>query len=1553
MTMRAWTPMVALGLIALMSGCGGGADPDACKPESCSGRGVCTEVGDDISCACFDGYAGESCEECAPGYADPDGDGVCEAQAACEADSCSGHGVCDDSSGAPVCTCDAGYAGDACATCADGYHLEADACVADAVCTADSCGGHGTCDDSSGQVVCTCDVGYEGQACDACAAGYHDDGQGGCVADETCQANTCSGHGACDDSGGAPVCTCDAGYAGLNCSQCAEGYQDNDADDTCLEGCDLAALDCSGHGQCSDLSGIAVCECDEGYTGLDCAGCEAGYQDNDADGTCEPGCALVDLDCSGHGQCSDTSGSARCLCDDGWTGLACDACAAGYHPDGQGGCAADTDCQVNSCNGHGQCDDATGVVVCDCDDNYEGDHCELCAAGYQDNDADGTCLPDCATAGLDCGAHGQCSDSDGAAACVCDAGYAGQGCDQCAAGYQDNDGDGTCQPDCATAGLTCSDHGQCSDAGGQAACICDAGYAGADCSACAAQYQDNDGDGTCLPSCAGAPPDCSGHGTCSDASGQVACVCNPGYQGSDCSDCADDYQDNDGDGTCLPDCSLANLDCSGHGQCSDTSGQAACLCDTGYAGADCAACAAQYQDNDGDGTCAPACAIAGLDCGTHGHCDDGSGAAECTCDEGYTGADCTTCAAGYQDNDGNGTCRPDCSLANLTCNGHGTCDDSDGTAGCLCDLEYTGVDCQYCAVGYQNNDGDGLCLPDCATAGLDCGAHGHCDDHGGQATCACDVGYTGQACAACAAGYQDNDGDGDCLPDCGLLGWACSGHGQCDDTGGVAICLCDAGYTDDGAGNCIADGQGETCADPIHLDLVDGTVTGDTTGMGDDETGSCNTNAADDVIYTFDVVENIHATFDLSGSDYDTLMYLRSTCDDPASELACDDDGGDGLDSLIDIDLTPGTYYLIIDGYSSNAGQYLLTISLSCGPGQVYDPDSDTCVDDPCDPNPCGVAGQTICEVDLPGYVCQCDPGWIPDGAGGCIPDPNPHGEACGDALTLPIAEGSVLGSTLDAADDAQGGCVGDGPDRVYGFTLAAPMRAEFLMEGYDTGLHLRTVCDDPASEVACDDDGGAGTNAQLIEFLDAGSYFLWADSYSGGGDYELFYSFRADPCDPDPCPGTPECVAEADWSAYTCVCPAGTLPWGNDCVDDPCEPNPCDQPNMNRCVPDLPSSYTCECNVGYIPDGAGGCMLDPDANEWAFIVFLNADNNLESFGYDDVAEMGQAGSTPFVHIVALFDTYAGPADVIYVTQGGYDVIDNWGEVDMSDWQQLRDFGIWAVQNYPARHYAFIMWDHGGGWKGDVKPEPFKGFSNDDHGTEYEISISNGDFAAAMAGITAALGDKLDVVGFDACLMGMWEVASAAAPYAHYLVASSETEPGIGWPYHGFLPGLVNDYEMSPEELAISIVDAYYSESTSDSTLAATNLDTMGDLDAAMTAFANALMANPGLYSDFESARQASESFTYADFRDLQDFAERVAAIAGAPASLVTAANNLIAQLQTTIVYSRAQSSYPGSNGLSIYFPALGSSVDSDYRGAGAVWSNNTTWDEFLYDFAN
>jgi hypothetical protein len=269
------------------------------------------------------------------GPGSPDGS---PAPALCTDISCDGHGACDGAAGSIRCDCDDGYEGARCAACAGGHHRDgADACAADQACTATTCNAHGDCAVSNGIAACACAAGYAGAACDSCAPGFHVDGGTTCAADQTCLPTTCAGHGDCTATGGAPTCACAEHHAGTNCEACASGHH-HAADGACVVNETCTATSCEPHGSCDASSGLIVCTCDAGYRGSACSDCATGYH---ADGLlcvederCQPG------SCSATSVCDESTGEVRCTCAPGYAGDTCTACATGYHRDAQDRCVA-------------------------------------------------------------------------------------------------------------------------------------------------------------------------------------------------------------------------------------------------------------------------------------------------------------------------------------------------------------------------------------------------------------------------------------------------------------------------------------------------------------------------------------------------------------------------------------------------------------------------------------------------------------------------------------------------------------------------------------------------------------------------------------------------------------------------------------------------------------------------------------------------------------------------------------------------------------------------------------------------------------------------------------------------------------------------------------------------------------------------------------------------------------------------------------------------------------------------------------------------------------
>lgn len=112
---------------------------------------------------------------------------------------------------------------------------------------------------------------------------------GGTTPPPTCGPNACNeavGGGTCDDSTGRAVCTCNTGYAGAACRECASGFVARDG--ACFPA-SCGADSCNethGGGTCDAASGTVVCTCNEGYLGPTCRSCAAGWHP-DGDGGCE------------------------------------------------------------------------------------------------------------------------------------------------------------------------------------------------------------------------------------------------------------------------------------------------------------------------------------------------------------------------------------------------------------------------------------------------------------------------------------------------------------------------------------------------------------------------------------------------------------------------------------------------------------------------------------------------------------------------------------------------------------------------------------------------------------------------------------------------------------------------------------------------------------------------------------------------------------------------------------------------------------------------------------------------------------------------------------------------------------------------------------------------------------------------------------------------------------------------------------------------------------------------------------------------------------------
>lgn len=240
--------------------------------------------------------------------------------------------------------------------------------------------------------------------------------------------------------------------------------------------------------------------------------------------------------------------------------------------------------EAEFCNGHGICEEEEDGLACSCEGEYSGKQCELCNAGFM-RDSDGDCVTAQPCDDLDCGDRGTCILVNGTdPECACDDGYAGSDCGECDTdnGYVPGSGEAfVCVEGCGASAEPCSGHGTCDDSSGEISCACDAGYDGEDCSECADGYVDNNMDGVCVDDCGlDAQIACGPNSSCSlNSDDMIECTCVTGYEKNAqdrCTDCAQGYQLLTATGgMCTPLCEEANLNCPSPEVCIDPPGERA------------------------------------------------------------------------------------------------------------------------------------------------------------------------------------------------------------------------------------------------------------------------------------------------------------------------------------------------------------------------------------------------------------------------------------------------------------------------------------------------------------------------------------------------------------------------------------------------------------------------------------------------------------------------------------------------------------------------------------------------------------------------------------------------------------------------------------------------------------------------------------------------------------------------------------------------------------------------------------------------------------------
>ncbi|MEZ4399059.1 MAG: hypothetical protein R3B06_03525 [Kofleriaceae bacterium] len=387
---------------------------------------------------------------------------------------------------------------------------------------------------------------------------------------------------------------------------------------------------------------------------------------------------------------------------------------------------------------------------------------------------------------------------------------------------------------------------------------------------------------------------------------------------------------------------------------------------------------------------------------------------------------------------------------------------------------------------------------------------------------------------------------------------------------------------------------------------------------------TCNGRGAETAyVFTVDHPVTLDASTVDASTTLDTVLYVRTACQDPATELACDDDVATGdVRSHLTVDLMPGTYFLVVDGRNvGSAGAYTLTTHLyeapgapcttsaQCAPGLTCraippstqttcqppacadgrDDDGDGRTDYPADPG-CQSPTDDDEADDCPsGPGCPaCADGIDNDGDGltdypadlGCAAASSGTEESCGGETEplLPLTGASATGTTVGAGNQLVPTCAtgSTAPERVHVFSLPLPLATLVVdTEGSSFDTVLSLFDDGCATTLACDDDSGTGNRSRITRAnVAAGSYAVAIDGFgTAAGAYQINLS------------GTYAAGAACDPAAPNFTCPTGTACAG--------------APGAAVCAP-------VACNDGVDNDGDGladypadpGCQSPTDADE-------------------------------------------------------------------------------------------------------------------------------------------------------------------------------------------------------------------------------------------------------------------------------------------------------------------------------------------------------------------
>jgi len=329
----------------------------------------------------------------------------------------------------------------------------------------------------------------------------------------------------------------------------------------------------------------------------------------------------------------------------------------------------------------------------------------------------------------------------------------------------------------------------------------------------------------------------------------------------------------------------------------------------------------------------------------------------------------------------------------------------------------------------------------------------------------------------------------------------------------------------------------------------------------------------------------------------------------------------------------------------------------------------------------------------------------------------------------------------------------------------------------------------------------------------------------------------------------------------------------------------------------------------------------------------MAADNNLDSAALNDLESLRKGSMFSEMEIVIQLDRweFVDSKETIryHIKEGEVNELKRIGESNTGDPKVLKAFIEESAEEFPSEKLIVIIWSHGTG----VDDFDFYEGKRERYFVEpreeiEEIAIAFDDSAKDFLDnieLQKALdvNVKIDVLGFDACLMGMFEIVYQLRHQAEVIVGSQYLEPASGWDYPRVLEDLSLNADANKigEELVKFYADHYKREEY-DVTQSAVDVAVVEKVAQDVDVFAKVLLENLEKKKDLKYTLLSSQLFNKNDYIDLVDFVKNAKERFDDVEAIIKVSDKLLTSLEELIIANHNMGhSMRDANGISIYFP--------------------------------